>query len=234
MTTKNLNDHGLVQYLTYCIFVILLFASCKEIPKEPVEGAKQYCEDLNSFAVKNDYYHADELTRKYFDKYEEKDCWVFIMELTRLLRTPEKQSLGVFISNADGDKYPNMMELMRRVLAVSNAEKYNAQYTASGAEKAALFCSLLRDLAKKQDYNTAKSLMKQFVQEYVDEFYQDGAVYLNNNLYKECEDFCISFKKNMTQDIFNFINSKGMKSEEYTHFQIMCLAGIQAAEDDKN
>ena len=37
--------------------------------------------------------------------------------------------------------------------------------------------------------------MKEFVNDYVDEFYLDGAVHFNDNRYKECKDFCISFKK---------------------------------------
>ena len=105
----------------------------------------------------------------------------------------------------------------------------------SGApEKAALFCSILTDLAKVQDYNKAKLLMKEFVNDYVDEFYQDGAVNFKDNRYKECKDFCISFKKNTTQDIWRFLNSEGMQSEEYSQFQMMALSGLQAAEDERN
>ena len=68
--------------------------------------------------------------------------------------------------------------------------------------------------------------------DYVDKFYPDGAVYLNDHRYKECKDFCVSFKKNMTQDIWNFLNSEGMQSEEYRQFQMMALSGLQAAEDE--
>lgn len=216
----------------YSVCALLLFINCKGISEEPIEGAKQYCEVLASLAVKNDYRHADELTQKYLDNYDEKNLAVFTIELTRLLHDSEKRHLVVFISNADETKYPNMMQLMRRVVAVSIAKKYKVQYTGSGTEKAALFCSILMDLSKKQDYNKAKSLMKNFVKDYVDEFYQDGAVYLNDNRYKECKDFCVSFKKNITPEIWNFINSEGMQSEEYTQFQIMVLAGYQAAEED--
>lgn len=234
MKTKKIRNNSLTIYIMYSVFALLFFVSCKGIPKEPIEGAKQYCEDLESFAVKNDYRHADELTQKYLDNYDEKNLPVFLIELTRQLRTPEKHHLGIFISHAEGAEYPNIMELMRRVVAVSVAEKYNIQYTGSGTEKAALFCSLLMDLAKTQDYDKAKSLMKNFVRDYVDEFYQDGAVDLNDNRYKECKDFCVSFKKNITPEIWNFINSEGMHSEEYTQFQIMLLAGDQAAEEDGN
>lgn len=228
------NHCSMTKYLIYCVFVILLFSCSNGIPKQPVEGANQYCKDLASVAVKNDYDHADELTRKYLDNYKEKDLAAFLIELERQLCTPEKHYLGIFISNADSEKYPNMMELMRRIVAVSKAEKFGVQYTGSGTEKAALFCSILMDLAKVQDYNKAKSLMKGIVKDYVDEFYHDGAVYLNDNRYKECKDFCVSFKKNMTQEVWNFLNSEEMQSEEYTQFQMMALAGLQAAEDDPN
>ena len=220
--------------LSFCVFILLVFISCKGIPKQPVEGANQYCEELANFAVKNDYGHADELTRNYLDNYKEDDFIVFIMELKRQLCTSEKHHLGVFISNADSDKYPNMMELMRRVVAVSKAEELNVQYTSSGTEKAALFCSVLTDLAKAQDYNKAKSLMKEFVNDYVDEFYQDGAVQFNENRYKECKDFCISFKKNMTQDVWRFLNSEGMQSDEYSQFQIMTILALQVAEEGRD
>ena len=218
--------------LSFCIFILLVFINCKGIPKQPVEGANQYCEDLANCAVKNDYGHADKLTRNYLDNYKKDALIVFIMELKRQLCTSEKHHLGVFISNADSVKYQNIMELMRRIVAVSKAEELNVQYSGSGTEKAALFCSILTDLAKVQDYNKAKSLMKEFVNDYVDKFYPDGAVYLNDHRYKECKDFCVSFKKNMTQDIWNFLNSEGMQSEEYRQFQMMALSGLQAAEDE--
>lgn len=218
--------------LSFCVFILLVFINCKGIPKQPVEGANQYCEDLANCAVKNDYDQADELTRNYLDNYKKDALIVFIMELKRQLCTSEKHHLGVFISNADSVKYQNIMELMRRIVAVSKAEEQNVQYSGSGTEKAALFCSILTDLAKVQDYNKAKSLMKEFVNDYVDKFYPDGAVYLNDHRYKECKDFCVSFKKNMTQDIWNFLNSEGMQSEEYRQFQMMALSGLQAAEDE--
>ena len=194
------NNISMTKCLSFCVFILLVFINCKGIPKQPVEGANQYCEDLANCAVKNDYDQADELTRNYLDNYKKDALIVFIMELKRQLCTSEKHHLGVFISNADSVKYQNIMELMRRIVAVSKAEEQNVQYSGSGTEKAALFCSILTDLAKVQDYNKAKSLMKEFVNDYVDKFYPDGAVYLNDHRYKECKDFCVSFKKNMTQD----------------------------------
>lgn len=234
MKAKKTNNISMTKCLSFCVFVILVFISCKGIPKQPVEGANQYCEDLANFAAKNDYSHADELTRNYLDNYKDDDLIVFIMELKQQLCTSEKHHLGVFISNADSDKYPNMMELMRRIVAVSKAEELNVQYTGSGTEKAALFCSILTDLAKVQDYNKAKLLMKELVNDYVDEFYLDGAVHFNDNRYKECKDFCISFKNNMTQDVWEFLNSEGMKSDKYSQFQLMALFGLQAAEDGRD
>lgn len=226
------NNISMTKCLSFCVFILLVFINCKGIPKQPVEGANQYCEDLANCAVKNDYDQADELTRNYLDNYKKDALIVFIMELKRQLCTSEKHHLGVFISNADSVKYQNIMELMRRIVAVSKAEEQNVQYSGSGTEKAALFCSILTDLAKVQDYNKAKSLMKEFVNDYVDKFYPDGAVYLNDHRYKECKDFCVSFKKNMTQDIWNFLNSEGMQSEEYRQFKMMALSGLQAAEDE--
>lgn len=226
------NNISMTKCLSFCVFILLVFINCKGIPKQPVEGANQYCEDLANCAVKNDYDQADELTRNYLDNYKKDALIVFIMELKRQLCTSEKHHLGVFISNADSVKYQNIMELMRRIVAVSKAEEQNVQYSGSGTEKAALFCSILTDLAKVQDYNKAKSLMKEFVNDYVDKFYPDGAVYLNDHRYKECKDSCVSIKKNMTQDIWNFLNSEGMQSEEYRQFQMMALSGLQAAEDE--
>ena len=226
------NNISMTKCFSFCVFILLVFINCKGIPKQPVEGANQYCEDLANCAVKNGYDQADELTRNYLDNYKKDALIVFIMELKRQLCTSEKHHLGVFISNADSVKYQNIMELMRRIVAVSKAEEQNVQYSGSGTEKAALFCSILTDLAKVQDYNKAKSLMKEFVNDYVDKFYPDGAVYLNDHRYKECKDFCVSFKKNMTQDIWNFLNSEGMQSEEYRQFQMMALSGLQAAEDE--
>ena len=203
--------------------------SCNAIPKKPIEGARQYCEELASFAARNDYYKADELTRKYLDTYEDNDLYEFLIELKRQLRISEKHHLGAFILNADSSKYPNLMELMRRVVAAYEAEKKGVHYTGSGSEKAALFCSLLVDLSKEKNYDKAKSLMKRFVNDYVTEFYSDGSVYLDDNRYEECKQFCLSFKKNMTPEVYEFLNSEGMKSEVYTQFQLMCLAGLQAA-----
>lgn len=234
MKAKKPNNISMTKCLSFCVFILLVFISCKGIPKQPVEGANQYCEELANFAVKNDYSHADELTRDYLNNYKEDDLIVFIMELKRQLCTSEKHHLGVFISNAGSAKYPNIMELMRRVVAVSKAEELSGRYTGPGTEKAVLFCSILTDLAKVQDYNKAKLLMKELVNEYVDEFYQDGAVHFKDNRYKECKDFCISFKKNMTQDVWRFLNSEGMQSDEYSQFQMMAILALQAAEDGRD
>ena len=38
----------------------------------------------------------------------------------------------------------------------------------------------------------------------------------------------------MTQDVWEFLNSEGMKSEEYQQFKLMALFGLQAAEDGQN
>ena len=217
--------------LIFVFLVCMSTISCKSISQEPIEGAEQYCEELAAFAAKNDYSKADELTRKYLDNYEDNDLYVFLTELKRQLSISEKHHLGVFISNADGAKYPNMMELMRRVVAASEAEKSGVKYTASESEKAALFCSILLDLSKEKNYNKAKSLMKRFVNDYVTEFYPDGSVYLDDNRFEECKQFCLSFKKNMNPDVYEFLNSDGMMSEEYTQFKLMCLAGLQAAEE---
>lgn len=113
MKAKKPNNISMTKCLSFCVFILLVFISCKGIPKQPVEGANQYCEELAIFAVKNDYGHADELTRNYLNNYKEEDLIVFIIELKRQLCTSEKHHLGVFISNADSAKYPNMMELMR-------------------------------------------------------------------------------------------------------------------------
>lgn len=76
--------------------------------------------------------------------------------------------------------------------------------------------------------------MKEFVNNYVDEFYLDGAVHFNDNRYKECKDFCMSFKNYMTKDVWEFLNSEGMQSEEYSQFQMMAILALQAAEDGRN
>ena len=222
------------KYFIISFLVCLFMISCNAISKDPIKGAEQYCEELAAFSAKNDYNKADELTRKYLDNYKENDLYVFLTELKQQLKISEKHHLGVFISNADGSKYPNMMELMRRVVAVNEAEKSGVQYTGSGSEKAALFCSILMDLSKEQNYEKAKSLMKRFVNDYVTEFYSDGSVYLDDNRFEECKQFCMSFKKNMTPEVYEFLSSEGMKSEEYTQFQLMCLAGLQAAEERQN
>ena len=73
--------------------------------------------------------------------------------------------------------------------------------------------------------------MKRFVNDYVTEFYTDGSVYLDDNRFEECKQFCLSFKKNMNPEVYVFLNSDGMMSEEYTQFKLMCLAGLQAAEE---
>lgn len=218
----------LITSFLVCTFLI----NSNAVPQKPIEGAKQYCKELAAYAARNDYNKADELTRKYLRTYEDHDLYEFLIELKRQLSISEKRHLGVFISNADSSKYPNLMELMRRMAAASEAEKKGVKYTGSGAEKAALFCSILMDFSKEQNYDEAKSLMKRLVNDYVIEFYSNGSVNLDDNRFEECKQFCLSFKKNMTPEVYRFLNSEGMKSKEYTQFMLMCLAGLQAAEEN--
>ena len=91
MKAKKTSNISMTKCLSFCVFVILVFISCNGIPKQPVKGANQYCKDLANFAVKNDYSHADELTRNYLDNYKDDDLIVFIMELKQQLCTSEKR-----------------------------------------------------------------------------------------------------------------------------------------------
>ena len=38
----------------------------------------------------------------------------------------------------------------------------------------------------------------------------------------------------MTRDIWRFLNSEGMQSEEYSQFQMMAILALQAAEDGRD
>ena len=98
MKAKKTSNISITKCLSFCVFVILVFISCNGIPKQPVKGANQYCKDFANFAVKNDYSHADELTRNYLDNYKDDDLIVFIMELKQQLCTSEKHHLGVFMA----------------------------------------------------------------------------------------------------------------------------------------
>ena len=53
------NNISMTKCLSFCVFILLVFINCKGIPKQPVEGANQYCEDLANCAVKNDYDQAE-------------------------------------------------------------------------------------------------------------------------------------------------------------------------------
>ena len=102
-------------YLIYVILVCLFLTNCKGIPKVPKVGAEQYCEELAFLAAKNDYSKADELTCNYLNNYDKEDLFVFLLELQRQFKISEKHHLGIFVANAESSKYPNMMELMRRL-----------------------------------------------------------------------------------------------------------------------
>lgn len=73
---------------------------------------------------------------------------------------PQVSSLLESVTNGDVFRNINTMqqaapisqELKAYGVDVSKGEKLNVQYTGSGTEKAALFCSILTDLAKAQDY----------------------------------------------------------------------------------
>lgn len=55
MKAKKTNNISMTKCLSFCVFILLVFINCKGIPKQPVEGANQYCEDLANCVVKNDY-----------------------------------------------------------------------------------------------------------------------------------------------------------------------------------
>lgn len=221
------------------VFLISLFlVGCYSTPpKDPVDGANKYCAELESFAAKNDYGKADELTKEYLNYYQDKDLTAFFLVLQDEFRTPKRRFLGIFISEADGSKYPNLMEFMRRFLAVSKAAEYGVEYTGSGAEQAELFCSILKDFAKdKSPKNIKKTreLMKQFVGRYVSRFNSDGSVCFDDYHYKECKEFCVSLRDHMTPVVYDYLTSAEMQSEELSNFQLMAINGLSAAKEDAN
>lgn len=209
---------------------ILFLVSCNNIPSDPIKGADKYVSEMERLASKQDYPQAEQLTGEYLEKYSKQDLTTFFLEILSEFSIPEKKQLvGEFISNANLEQNPNLLEFMRWYIATEVALKNNVKYSRTGRENAALFCSLLSDYAKEGNFNEAKSIMKRLTTHYVQNIDETSVDFYDEHQ-AEAFEFCVTLRLYMTPEVWNFLNDSRMNSTEYRNFQMMCLAGVQATE----
>lgn len=215
----------------FSLFVLFLTLGCSEkVPSDPIKGAEKYIKQMEQIASSQDYARADALTGEYLNAYSKSDLTKFFLAILGEFSNPEiKEKIGGFIANANLEENKNLLEFMRWYIATDTANKNGITYSRTGRENAALFCSILSDYAKKNDYEAAKKLMGDITNHYVREV-GDTYVDFYDETESEAFEFCVTLRQYMTPEIFEFINSPNMQSKEYTKFQYMCVAGMQTSE----
>jgi hypothetical protein len=209
---------------------IISVVSCNKIPSDPIKGAEQYVDKMEELASKKDYTEAEKLTGEYLKKYSKQELTTFFLEILSEFSNPEtRQHVGEFIANADLEKNPNLLEFMRWYMATDTAAKNNVTYSRTGRETAELFCSLLADYAKEENFEEAKATIKKLTEHYVREI-DSTSVDFYDETQAEAFEFCVTLKQYLTPEVWQFLNDPRMDSEEYHNFQMMCLAGIQTSE----
>ena len=114
------NLEPLFMQKTFIVFCLLLLCitSCHQVDSSPISGAREFCEEMALYASSNDYDKANECLERYCNAYSQTDLSIFCVELKPKFKT-EYNNVGLFIANADKDKYPLFMDFMRKFLAAN-------------------------------------------------------------------------------------------------------------------
>ena len=164
----------MIKKLILLIAVVILTA-CSSIPSDPIKGSDKLFESLKECAASDDYKEASFLMEKYLTAYKsDEDKGKFFLNLMYEVKNPTDRRVGEFMQNADLQAYPIFREYMEEIIAYSKAleaqeaskNQPQLSYKGTPKEEALLFCSLLTDYAREDDYDNAMSAISKIYEKY--------------------------------------------------------------------
>ena len=154
--------------LPFLLSTVIFLCGCNPIPSDPIKGADKLYNALTDCAEKDDYNTASSLMKEYLDTYEEsEERTLFFLSLRADFMDPSNLRIQEFFFDANLTEYPIFREYMGYIIAVAQAEaSQQSSYSRTPADEAMLFCSLLVDYAKLNDYDNAIEIITKMYNKY--------------------------------------------------------------------
>lgn len=100
-----------------CLFAVF-FSSCNQVDSSPVNGAKDFCEEMSSYVESNNYDKANECLERYWNAYSKTDNLNrFLMALRDEFSSSKYHHVVTFIDNCDIKKYPLFLDFKAQYIA---------------------------------------------------------------------------------------------------------------------
>jgi len=140
----------------FCFTIIIfLLAGCgRHIDTDPLEGAKNFCEEMGSYAKHDNYGDANGCLNSYLSAYSQQDQFTFVIAVNKELQKGAYYSVKKFIERANTDKYPSFAEWQNLSVEI-------VMYRP--ADAATLFCDKMAGYAANGDYVQASEYVSEFL-----------------------------------------------------------------------
>lgn len=198
------------------MMLMIMAVSCQSISNDPIKGANDLSNELQSLANRNDCGDANKLLSKYLNAYQGKNKAMFLLALRGNLIANDR--IVNFIANADFHKFPMLGNTMKELQQIAFNDAINEPNASSPASKGIMFGVIMADYAKENNTDEAYKIIAQTYRN------------LQNTTELSRIEFFSSFKQfiqtsgDTGQQAFQFLNQ--LDSHEYTAFQRMALESL--------
>lgn len=196
--------------------LMIMAVSCQSISNDPVKGANDLSNELQSFANRNDCENANKLLSEYLNSYKGQDRIMFLLALRGNLMANDR--VVSFIAEADFHKFPLLGKTMKELQQIAYADAINEPNASSPASKGIMFGVIMADYAGENNTDAAYETISQTYKN------------LQNTSELSRIEFFTSFMQFMQtsgdsgKQAFQLLNQ--LDSPEYTAFQKMALESL--------
>lgn len=202
--------------ILFIMMLMIMAVSCQSISNDPVKGANNLINELQSLANRKDCEDANKLLSEYLNAYKDQNRIIFLLALRGNLMANDK--VVNFIAEADFHKFPMLGKTMKELQQIAFNEAINEPNASSPASKGIMFGIIMADYAKENNTEAAYETISQTYKN------------LQNTTELSRIEFFTSFMQFMQtsgdpgKQAFQLLNQ--LDSSEYTAFQKMALESL--------
>lgn len=196
--------------------LMIMAVSCQSISNDPVKGANDLINELQSLANRNDCEDANKLLSEYLNAYKDQNRIMFLLALRGNLMANDK--VVSFIAEADFHKFPMLGKTMKELQQIAFIDTIDEPNASSPASKGIMFGVIMADYAKENNTEAAYETISQTYKN------------LQNTTELSRIEFFASFRQFMQtsgepgKQAFQLLNQ--LDSSEYTAFKKMALESL--------
>lgn len=200
----------------FIMMLMIMAVSCQSISSDPVKGANDLSNEIQSLAYRNDCEDANKLLSEYLNAYQGQDRIMFLLALRGNLMANDK--VVNFIAEGDFHKFPMLGNTLKELQQIAFNDAINKPNASSPASKGIMFGVIIADYAKENNTEAAYEIIAQTYKN------------LQNTTELSRIEFFASFMQFMQtsgepgKQAFRLLNQ--LDSPEYTAFQKMALESL--------